>query len=52
MRQQSSTPEPHWDIDWTEQGVARNYLPLWVAFVWVIFLLWGVVYLVDSASAW
>jgi hypothetical protein len=44
--------EQHWQIDWAEQGVARNLLPWWLLFLWVVFLLWGVAYIVDSSAAW
>jgi hypothetical protein len=44
--------EAHWDADWVEESVARNVLPVWLAVFWVIFALWAILYLIDSASSW
>lgn len=44
--------DPHWDIDWTEQGVAENLLPWWIGLIWILFLVWGVIYIVDSSANW
>jgi hypothetical protein len=43
--------EPHWEADWVDNGSA-NILPWWVAAMWLLFLLWGVIYIIDQSSAW
>ena len=44
--------EPHWDVDWVEEGVSDNLLPWWISVLWLLFVLWGVIYIIDSSSAW
>lgn len=44
--------ESHWDIDWREEAISHNPLPWWVWGIWLAFLLWGVLYLIDSAAGW
>jgi hypothetical protein len=45
--------QTHWSPDdWAEKGVARNLIPWWMVLMWGAFLLWGIAYIVDSASTW
>lgn len=43
---------PHWNVDWTEDSTRRTILPWWIILLWSFFLLWGVIYIVDSAANW
>jgi hypothetical protein len=53
MPENTPNLEPHWSPeDWAEQGIERHLLPWWIVMMWLLFLLWGIAYIINSASAW
>ncbi len=45
--------EPHWGIDnWIDDGAKENPVPWWLMSLWLVYLVWGVLYLLDGASQW